>query len=137
MLLGAACKGRHFLSERAAIFGSWFPLAYFEFAVLEGRSTFARRLLRPARKRRRACNCASNGEKTELEEDARTTKAATPGTVLEALPNAMFKVEMADGQKLLCHLPSRTSMKLVRVMPGDKVLVESSPYDSSRGRIVG
>lgn len=58
------------------------------------------------------------------------------GTVLEALPNAMFRVELANGHVVLAHISGKIRMHYIRVLPGDKVLVELSPYDLSRGRIV-
>ncbi|MFH1015645.1 MAG: translation initiation factor IF-1 [Chloroflexota bacterium] len=57
------------------------------------------------------------------------------GVVLEALPNAMFRVELANGHKVLAHISGKIRMHYIRVLPGDKVLVELSPYDLSRGRI--
>jgi translation initiation factor IF-1 len=58
------------------------------------------------------------------------------GTVLEALPNTMFRVELEDGRKLLCHLAGKMRMYRIRIMPGDKVKVETTPYDEKKGRIV-
>ncbi|MFC1915875.1 translation initiation factor IF-1 [Chloroflexota bacterium] len=58
------------------------------------------------------------------------------GTVLEALPNAMFRVELANGHMVLAHISGKIRMHYIRVLPGDKVLIELSPYDLSRGRIV-
>lgn len=57
------------------------------------------------------------------------------GTVLEALPNAMFTVELDNGHKLLAHISGKMRMHYIRILPGDKVVVELSPYDLSRGRI--
>ncbi|MFC2065787.1 translation initiation factor IF-1 [Chloroflexota bacterium] len=57
------------------------------------------------------------------------------GTVLEALPNTMFRVELANGHKVLAHISGKIRVHYIRVLPGDKVLVELSPYDLSRGRI--
>ncbi len=57
------------------------------------------------------------------------------GTVVEALPNAMFRVELPNGHKVLAHISGKIRMHYIRVLPGDKVLVELSPYDLSRGRI--
>jgi translation initiation factor IF-1 len=57
------------------------------------------------------------------------------GVVLEALPNAMFRVELANGHKVLAHISGKIRMHYIRVLPGDKVLVELSPYDLTRGRI--
>lgn len=57
------------------------------------------------------------------------------GTVLEALPNAMFKVELENKHVILSHLSGKMRMHFIRILPGDKVTVELSPYDLSRGRI--
>jgi translation initiation factor IF-1 len=57
------------------------------------------------------------------------------GTVSEALPNAMFKVELQNGHEVLAHISGKMRMNFIRVVPGDKVLVELSPYDLKRGRI--
>ena len=58
------------------------------------------------------------------------------GTVLEALPTAMFRVELANKHIVLAHISGKIRMHYIRVLPGDKVLIELSPYDLSRGRIV-
>ena len=58
------------------------------------------------------------------------------GTVLEALPNAMFKVELENGHQILAHISGKLRMHYIRILPGDKVTVEMSPYDLSKGRIV-
>lgn len=57
------------------------------------------------------------------------------GTVLEALPNAMFSVELENGHKILAHISGKLRMHYIRILPGDKVTVEMSPYDLSKGRI--
>ncbi|NLA58228.1 MAG: translation initiation factor IF-1, partial [Firmicutes bacterium] len=57
------------------------------------------------------------------------------GTVIEPLPNAMFRVELENGHKVLAHISGRMRMNFIRILPGDKVTVELSPYDLSRGRI--
>lgn len=57
------------------------------------------------------------------------------GTVLETLPNAMFRVELESGHRVLAHVSGRMRMHFIRILPGDRVLVELSPYDLSRGRI--
>jgi len=57
------------------------------------------------------------------------------GTVSEALPNAMFKVELQTGHAVLAHISGKMRMNFIRVVPGDRVLVELSPYDLKRGRI--
>jgi translation initiation factor IF-1 len=58
------------------------------------------------------------------------------GTVIEPLPNAMFRVELENGHKVLAHISGKMRMHFIRILPGDKVTVELSPYDLSRGRIV-
>jgi translation initiation factor IF-1 len=57
------------------------------------------------------------------------------GTILEALPNAMFRVELDNGHKILAHISGKMRMHYIKILPGDKVKVEISPYDLSRGRI--
>ena len=58
------------------------------------------------------------------------------GTVKETLPNAMFKVELENGHQVLAHISGKMRMHYIRILPGDRVLVELSPYDLSRGRVV-
>ena len=58
------------------------------------------------------------------------------GTVIEPLPNAMFRVELENGHKVLAHISGKMRMHFIRILPGDKVTVELSPYDLARGRIV-
>ena len=57
------------------------------------------------------------------------------GTVLEPLPNAMFKVELENGHKILAHISGKMRMHFIRILSGDKVKVQLSPYDLTRGRI--
>ena len=57
------------------------------------------------------------------------------GTVVEAMPNAMFKVESQGGHVILAHISGKLRMNYIRILPGDKVTVEMSPYDLTRGRI--
>ncbi|MFN2363285.1 MAG: translation initiation factor IF-1 [Halarsenatibacteraceae bacterium] len=57
------------------------------------------------------------------------------GTVVEPLPNAMFRVELDNGHKVLAHVSGKMRMNYIRILPGDTVTVELSPYDLSRGRI--
>ena len=57
------------------------------------------------------------------------------GTILEALPNAMFKVELENGHVILGHISGKMRMNHIKILPGDKVVVQVSPYDLSRGRI--
>ena len=58
------------------------------------------------------------------------------GKVVEALPNAMFHVELENGHRILAHVSGRLRMHYIRILPGDRVTVELSPYDLTRGRIV-
>ena len=57
------------------------------------------------------------------------------GVVVEAMPNAMFKVEIQGGHTILAHISGKLRMNFIRILPGDKVTVEMSPYDLSKGRI--
>ena len=57
------------------------------------------------------------------------------GTVLETLPNAMFKVELENKHKVLAHISGKMRMHFIKILPGDKVTIELSPYDLTRGRI--
>jgi translation initiation factor IF-1 len=58
------------------------------------------------------------------------------GTILETLPNATFRVELENGHKVLAHVSGKMRMHFIKILPGDKVTVELSPYDLTRGRIV-
>jgi translation initiation factor IF-1 len=58
------------------------------------------------------------------------------GKVIEPLPNAMFRVELPNGHKVLAHVSGKIRMHFIRILPGDRVMVELSPYDLTRGRIV-
>ncbi len=57
------------------------------------------------------------------------------GTVVEPLPNAMFRVELSNGHTVLAHISGKMRMNFIRILPGDRVKLEMSPYDLSRGRI--
>jgi len=57
------------------------------------------------------------------------------GTVIETLPNAMFSVELENGHEILAHVSGKIRMNYIRILPGDKVTVEMSPYDLTKGRI--
>jgi translation initiation factor IF-1 len=57
------------------------------------------------------------------------------GTVVETLPNAMFKVELENGHRLLAHISGKMRMHFIKILPGDKVSVQMSPYDLNKGRI--
>jgi len=60
----------------------------------------------------------------------------TEGVVVEPLPNAMFKVQLENGHEILAHISGKMRMHYIRILPGDKVQVEISPYDLTKGRIV-
>ena len=57
------------------------------------------------------------------------------GTILEALPNAMFQVQLVNGHVILAHISGKIRMNFIKILPGDKVTVELTPYDLNRGRI--
>ena len=59
-----------------------------------------------------------------------------PGTVTELLPNAMFRIELENGHKVLAHISGKMRQHYIRILPEDRVVVELSPYDLTRGRIV-
>jgi translation initiation factor IF-1 len=75
--------------------------------------------------------------------EAKVARTATPkeeaieveGTIVEPLPNAMFRVELTNGHRVLAHVSGKIRMNFIRILPGDRVLVELSPYDLSHGRI--
>ncbi len=58
------------------------------------------------------------------------------GTIVEPLPNAMFRVELPNGHKVLAHVSGKMRLHYIKILPGDKVVVELSPYDLTRGRII-
>lgn len=60
----------------------------------------------------------------------------TDGEVVEALPNTLFRVKIADGSIVLCHLSGKMRMHFIKILPGDKVKIEMTPYDQGRGRIM-
>ena len=66
---------------------------------------------------------------------SKTDAIALQGKVLETLPNAMFRVELENGHEVLAHISGRLHMNYIRILPGDKVTVELSPYDLTKGRI--
>tara|TARA_Y100000588_G_scaffold252662_1_gene267193 strand:+ start:1356 stop:1640 length:285 start_codon:yes stop_codon:yes gene_type:complete len=78
-------------------------------------------------------------KKTEEQEDnerkPKEDVIEVTGVVLEPLPNAMFRVELENDHKVLAHISGKMRMHFIRILPGDKVLVELSPYDLTRGRI--
>lgn len=66
---------------------------------------------------------------------ARKDAIEVEGTVTEPLPNAMFKIELANGHEVLAHVSGKIRMNFIKILPGDRILVELSPYDLGRGRI--
>ena len=66
---------------------------------------------------------------------AKEEAISVEGTVLEALPNAMFRVELENGHKVLAHVSGKMRRYFIRILPGDQVTIELSPYDLTRGRI--
>jgi translation initiation factor IF-1 len=71
----------------------------------------------------------------ETESMAKEDVIEVQGTVAETLPNAMFRVQLDNGHKILAHISGKMRMHFIRILPGDKVTVELSPYDLTRGRI--
>lgn len=71
----------------------------------------------------------------EVSSSRRPTEKALQGIVREALPNAMYSVDLDDGRKILSHMATSLQTRTVRILPGDRVTVEVSPYDPLRGRI--
>ena len=67
---------------------------------------------------------------------AHKNTAEIEGKVIEALPNTMFRVKLTDGRLVLCHLSGKMRINYIKIMPGDKVRVEMTPYDDKRGRII-
>lgn len=67
---------------------------------------------------------------------AKQSSIEQDGTILEALSNAMFRVELANGHQLIAHISGKMRMHYIKILPGDKVRLEISPYDLSKGRIV-
>ena len=66
----------------------------------------------------------------------KTDSIELEGTVLEKLPNAMFRVELENGHEILAHISGKLRMNYIRILPGDKVTLEMSPYDLTKGRII-
>ncbi len=77
----------------------------------------------------------SQAEKKEISV-AKQEAIEMEGKVMEPLPNAMFRVELDNGHKVLAHISGKMRMHYIRILPGDKVVVELSPYDLTRGRII-
>ncbi len=88
------------------------------------------------RPRRQGSRRKRRREQTEREERApKEGVIEMDGVVLEPLPNAMFRVELEGGHKVLAHISGKMRMHFIRILPGDNVKVELSPYDLTRGRI--
>ena len=68
---------------------------------------------------------------------AKSDMIEVEGTVVEALPNTTFQVDIGNGHTILAHISGKLRMNFIRILPGDKVTVEMSPYDLTRGRITG
>lgn len=66
---------------------------------------------------------------------AKQTSIEQDGTIVEALSNAMFKVELENGHVIICHISGKMRMNYIKILPGDRVRVEMSPYDLTKGRI--
>ena len=67
---------------------------------------------------------------------AKQSSIRVDGTILEALPNAMFRVKLENGYQILAHISGKMRMHYIKILPGDKVSLELSPYDLTKGRIV-
>lgn len=67
---------------------------------------------------------------------AKQTAIEQDGTIVEALSNAMFRVELENGHEIIAHISGKMRMHYIKILPGDKIKVEMSPYDLSKGRIV-
>src|SRR5438874_11896687 len=78
----------------------------------------------------------SRGPASETEEEGKEKGIEVEGVVAENLPNAMFRVALQSGHEILAHVSGKIRMNFIRILPGDKVLVELSPYDLTRGRIL-
>ena len=74
-------------------------------------------------------------ERDETQDVAKKDAIEVEGTVLEPLPNTMFAVELENGHRVLAHISGKLRMNFIRILPGDRVRVELSPYDLTRGRI--
>jgi len=91
-----------------------------------------RRSFGPRRKKKKAGGAQT---KTAEPRPPRTDKIEVNGTILEALPNTQFKVELENGHVILAHISGKMRRHYIRILPGDKVTVELSPYDLTKGRL--
>jgi len=89
----------------------------------------------PRRGGRRPARARKNVDKAAKTATPKEEAIEVEGTIVEPLPNAMFRVELANGHKVLAHVSGKIRMNYIRILPGDRVLVELSPYDLSHGRI--
>ncbi len=96
----------------------------------------ARRPVRRRWPRRKKKKKKKNGATTETTERKPTDALEMTGTVIEPLPNTMFKVELENGSVVLAHISGKMRRYRIRILRGDKVIVELSPYDLTRGRLV-
>jgi len=78
---------------------------------------------------------ATRGERANNTATPKEEPIEVEGTIVEPLPNAMFRVELTNGHRVLAHVSGKIRMNFIRILPGDRVLVELSPYDLSHGRI--
>ena len=104
-------------------------------------ASLSRRLLRRHAHARVSCICACPSQgwaESRIVEDMAKKDGVIEieGTIVEALPNAMFRVELTNGHKVLAHISGKMRQHYIRILPEDRVVVELSPYDLTRGRIV-
>jgi len=86
----------------------------------------------PRSSRRVGAPCSPGASKRVAKEEG----VQVEGTVVEPLPNAMFRVKLENGHQVLAHISGKMRMHFIRILPGDKVTIELSPYDLTRGRII-
>ena len=84
----------------------------------------------------RGPNRGPQGQPDEDSQDGKEKGIEVEGTITENLPNAMFRVQLLSGHEVLAHVSGKIRMNFIRILPGDRVLVELSPYDLTRGRIL-
>ncbi len=101
-----------------------FPISNFYFLIS---------MFRRERKRKKEKGVTSQEDKYFM---AKEEAIQVEGKVVEPLPNAMFRVELENGHRVLAHISGKMRMHYIKILPGDKVVVELSPYDLTRGRIV-
>lgn len=87
------------------------------------------------RNRNRPDRLKKTAERTDGAATAKEEAIEVEGTIVEPLPNAMFRVELSSGHRVLAHVSGKIRMNFIRILPGDRVLVELSPYDLTHGRI--